>query len=30
MKRLRSVQDFQQLAVAPWMGVGKYFYVMNY
>ena len=23
MKRLRSVQEFQQLAVAPWMGVGK-------
>ena len=32
MKRLRSVKDFQQLAVAPWMGVGQYFlsYVMNH
>ena len=30
MKRLRSVQEFQQLAVAPWMGVGWYLFVINY
>ena len=30
MKRLRSVREFQQLAVAPWMGVGWYLFVINY
>ena len=30
MKRLRSVREFQQLAVAPWMGVGWYLFVITY